>query len=85
MPSIREDYSNPFLDRSFSYAAPCEWNKLSELIGTIKFREYLVSLFLCIGDWTLDIIYYYYKYNIRHEVLSMEIIRPEFILPFSFT
>ena len=32
MPPISKDCSNPFLGRSFMYAAPCEWNKLSEYI-----------------------------------------------------
>ena len=26
MPSISKDCSNSFLERSFIYAAPCEWN-----------------------------------------------------------
>ena len=34
MPPIRKDCSNTFLKRSFIYAAPCEWNKLSECIRT---------------------------------------------------
>ena len=29
MPPISKDCSNTFLERSFIYAAPCEWNKLS--------------------------------------------------------
>ena len=29
---ISKDCSNTFLERSFIYAAPCEWNKLSECI-----------------------------------------------------
>ena len=33
MPPISKDCSNTFLERSFIYAAPCEWNKLSELSG----------------------------------------------------
>ena len=28
MPPISKDCSNTFLERSFIYAAPCEWNKL---------------------------------------------------------
>ena len=32
MPPISKDCSNTFLERSFIYAAPCEWNKLSEYI-----------------------------------------------------
>ena len=31
---ISKDCSNTFLERSFIYAAPCEWNKLSECIRT---------------------------------------------------
>ena len=34
MPPISKDCSNTFLERSFIYAAPCEWNKLSEHIRT---------------------------------------------------
>ena len=32
MPPISKDCSNTFLERSFIYAAPCEWNKLNECI-----------------------------------------------------
>ena len=32
-----KDCSNTFLERSFIYAAPCEWNKLSEHIRTSNF------------------------------------------------
>ena len=34
MPPISKDCSNTFLERSFIYAAPCEWNKLSACIRT---------------------------------------------------
>ena len=34
MPPISKDCSNTFLERSFIYAAPYEWNKLSEHIRT---------------------------------------------------
>ena len=34
MPPISKDCSNTFLERSFIYAASCEWNKLSEHIRT---------------------------------------------------
>ena len=34
MPPISKDCSNTFLERSFIYAAPCEWNILSEHIRT---------------------------------------------------
>ena len=37
MPQISKDCSNTFLERSFIYAAPCEWNKLSEHIRTSNF------------------------------------------------
>ena len=37
MPPISKDCSNPFLERSFIYAAPREWNKLSEDIRTSNF------------------------------------------------
>ena len=32
MPPISKDCSNTFLERSFIYAALCQWNKLSECI-----------------------------------------------------
>ena len=31
MPPISKDCFNTFLEHSFIYAAPCEWNKLSKL------------------------------------------------------
>ena len=37
MPPISKDCSNTFLKRSFIYAAPCEWNKLSAHIRTSNF------------------------------------------------
>ena len=37
IPPISKDCSNIFLDRSFKYAAPCQWNKLSEHIRTSNF------------------------------------------------
>ena len=37
MPPISEDCSNTFLERLFTYAAPCEWNNLSEHIRTSNF------------------------------------------------
>ena len=37
MPPISKDCSNIFLERSFIYAAPCEWKKLSECIRTSSF------------------------------------------------
>ena len=37
MPPISKDCSDTFLERSFIYAAPCEWNKLSKCIRTSNF------------------------------------------------
>ena len=37
MPAISKDCSNTFLERTFIYAAPCEWNTLSE-------RQILINL-----------------------------------------
>ena len=37
MPPISKDCSNTFLECSFIYATPCEWNKLSECIRTSNF------------------------------------------------
>ena len=37
MPPISKNCSNIFLERSFIYAFPCEWNKLSEYIITSNF------------------------------------------------
>ena len=45
MPPISKDCSNTFLERSFMYAALCEWNKLSE--HTIKFRLFQEVLKQC--------------------------------------
>ena len=39
MPPISKDCSNTFLERSFIYAAPCEWNKLSETLNFDSFRK----------------------------------------------
>ena len=44
MPPIRKDCSNTFLERSFIYAAPCEWNKLSECIRTSSFDSFRKSV-----------------------------------------
>ena len=44
MPPISNDCSNTFLDRSFIYAAPCEWNKLSECIRTSSFDSFRKSV-----------------------------------------
>ena len=40
MPPISKDCPNPFLERSFIYAAPSEWNKLSECIRTSTFDPF---------------------------------------------
>ena len=37
IPLISKDIPITFLERSFIYAAPCEWNKLSEHIRTSTF------------------------------------------------
>ena len=37
MSPISKGCSNTFLERSFTYAAPCEWNKLNECIRTSNF------------------------------------------------
>ena len=37
IPPISKDRCNTFLERSFIYDAPCEWNKLSEHIRTSNF------------------------------------------------
>ena len=44
MPPISKDCSNTFLERSFIYAAPCEWNKLSECIRTSTFDSFKKSV-----------------------------------------
>ena len=44
MPSISKDCSNTFLERSFIYAAPCDWNKLSECIRTSNFDSFRKSV-----------------------------------------
>ena len=44
MPPISKDCSNTFLDRSFIYAAPCEWNKSSECIRTSSFDSFRKSV-----------------------------------------
>ena len=44
MPPISKDCSNTFLERSFIYAAPCEWNKLSECIRTSSFDSFKKSV-----------------------------------------
>ena len=44
MPPISKDCSNTFLERSFIYAAPCDWNKLSECIRTSTFDSFRKSV-----------------------------------------
>ena len=44
MPPISKDCSNTFLERSFIYAAPCEWNKLSKCIRTSTFDSFRKSV-----------------------------------------
>ena len=44
MPPISKDCSNNFLERSFIYAAPCEWNKLNECIRTSTFDSFRESV-----------------------------------------
>ena len=44
MPPISKDCSNTFLERSFIYATPCEWNKLSECIRTSSFDSFRKSV-----------------------------------------
>ena len=44
MPPISNDCSNTFLERSFIYAAPCEWNKLNECIRTSTFDSFRKSV-----------------------------------------
>ena len=44
MPPIGKDCLNTFLERSFIYAAPCEWNKLSECIRTSTFDLFRKSV-----------------------------------------
>ena len=44
MRPISKDCSNTFLERSFTYAAPCEWNKLSECIITSNFECFRKSV-----------------------------------------
>ena len=69
MPPISKDCSNTFLERSFTYAAPCEWNKLSEHIRTSNlycFRK-SVKTMLFIQQyrlWMLNVnnVYYYYVF-----------------------
>ena len=44
MPSISKDCSNTFLERSLIYAAPYEWNKLSEHIRTSNLYCFKTSI-----------------------------------------
>ena len=47
MPPTSKHCSNTFLERSFIYAAPCEWNKLSEHIRTSNFDYFRRVLKQC--------------------------------------
>ena len=54
MPPISKDCSNTFLERSFIYAAPCKWNKLSEHIRTSNFdcfRKSVKTMLLHSAQW----------------------------------
>ena len=53
IPPISKDCSNTFLERSFIYAAPCEWNTLSKQIITSNF------------DWFRKSVKQCYLHNIR--------------------
>ena len=44
MPPISKDCLNTFLERSFIYAAPCEWNKVSECIRTSTLDSFRKSV-----------------------------------------
>ena len=44
IPPISKVFSNTLLERSFIYAAPCEWNKLSECIPTSTFDSFRKSV-----------------------------------------
>ena len=44
MPPISKVCSNTFLERSFIYAAPCEWNKLSECTRMSNFECFRKSV-----------------------------------------
>ena len=64
MPPICKDCSNTFLEGSFIYAAPCEWNKLSEHIRTSNFDCFRRVLKQCYLHNNMDAdckcIYYSY-------------------------
>ena len=62
MPPISKDCLNTFLERSFIYAAPCEWNKLSECIRLITFSKHLAHtepIFKSLNILPLNSLYYY--------------------------
>ena len=44
MPPISKDCTDTFLERSFIYAAPYEWNKLSECIQTSNVDSFRKSV-----------------------------------------
>ena len=55
MPPISKECSNTFLERSFVYAALCEWNKLSEHIRTSNFDCFRNSVNTTIWMLTLNV------------------------------
>ena len=60
MAPISKDCSNTFLERSFIYAAPCEWNKLSEHIRTSNFdcfRKSVKTIWMLTVNVYIIIIY----------------------------
>ena len=61
MSPISKHCSNTFLERSFIYAAPCEWNKLSEHIRTSNFdcfRKSVKSNVIYTTIWMLTVNVY---------------------------
>ena len=63
MPPISKDCSNTFLERSFIYAAPCGWNKLSEHIRTSNvycFRNSVIYTTI----WMLTVNVYIIIYDV---------------------
>ena len=79
MPPISKDCSNTFLERSFIYAAPCEWNKLSEYIRTnnfdlfrksvktMQFTQQISLVFVCV--FLMLLFANFYLYNTALSVL----------------
>ena len=44
MPPSSKDWSNTFLERSFIYAAPCKWKKMSEHVRMSNFEGFKKSV-----------------------------------------